>query len=149
MPRVRTLDMKKILFITLMSIMAIAANAQAAQQPFKGYFANEEYHVYMRIDLYGDGFDIPDHELYGPLPGFLAKERNGFYWVITSAEVLSETKAEIELINDFGSEDLKATLTLEDDGATLVLKQGKGSTIKVPKDGKWMKLPGKLEFKRK
>ena len=132
-----------------MVVMATAAHAQDSQQPFKGHFVNEEYHVYMRIDLHSDGFDIPDHELYGPLPAFLAKERNVFYWVITSAEILSDTQAEIELINDFGSEDLKATLTLEDNGSTLVLKQGEGSTIKVPKDGKWMKLPSKLTFTRK
>jgi len=33
--------------------------------------------------------------------------------------------------------------------STLVLHQGSGSTIKIPLDGKWKKLPNKLEFIRK
>ena len=50
------------------------------------------------------------------------------------------------MINDYGSEDLTATLTVEND-SLYVLKQVEGSTLKVPKDGKWQKLPSKLVFK--
>ena len=100
-----------------------------------------------RINLH-DNMDIPDHDLYGPLPGYLAKEHNGFYWVIVDAKVKSKKKATIQLINDYGSEDLTATLHLPND-STLVLEQGEGSSIKVPKDGKWFKLPAKVTFKRK
>ncbi len=148
--------MKKLLLTALMMFACSGViaqeqvtNTQAAQKPFKGYFANEEHHVYIRINLYDDGMVIPEHDLYGNLPGYLAKEHNGFYWVITSATLVNDTKAEIELINDYGSEDLEATLTLEDDGQTLVLKQGSGSTIKVPDNGKWKKLPGKLKFTKR
>ena len=54
----------------------------------------------------------------------------------------------MQLINDFGSEDLSATLTREND-SIYVFKQGSGNTIKVPNNGKWQKLPKTLEFKRK
>ena len=52
------------------------------------------------------------------------------------------------LINDFGSEDLEATLTRKND-SVYIFKQEKGSTVKIPKNGKWQKLPKTLEFKQK
>ena len=65
-----------------------------------------------------------------------------------SCKVTGDNKAEMQLINDFGSEDLRATLTRKND-SLYVLKQGAGSTIKVPHQGKWRKLPGTLTFTRK
>ena len=139
--------MKRILILYVFLVAVVAASAQQEEKPFKGYFTNEEFSVYMRINLY-DNMDIPEHDLYGPLPGYLAKERNGFYWVIVDATVKNKKKATILLINDYGSEDLTATLHMPND-STLVLEQGEGSPIKVPKDGKWFKLPSKVTFKRK
>ena len=139
--------MKRIVILSALILAAVAVSAQQEEKPFKGYFTNEELNVYMRINLH-DNMDIPDHELYGPLPGFLAKEHNGFYWVIVDAKLKGKKKATIQLINDYGSEDLTATLHLPND-STLVLEQGEGSPIKVPKDGKWFKLPSKITFKRK
>ena len=57
-------------------------------------------------------------------------------------------KAELEMVNDTGSDDLRATLEQKDD-STYVLRQGNGSTIKVPNNNKWQKLPNTLVFKRK
>jgi hypothetical protein len=91
---------------------------------------------------------VPGQELYGRLPGYLGKLHNSFCWVITSCKVINEKKAELQLINDFGSEDLNATLTREND-SIYILKQGAGSTIKVPNNGKWQKLPKIVELKRK
>jgi hypothetical protein len=54
----------------------------------------------------------------------------------------------MQMINDFGSEDLTATLERKND-SIYILKQGEGSTIKVPHNGKWRKLPKTLELKRK
>jgi hypothetical protein len=51
------------------------------------------------------------------------------------------------MINDYGSEDLTATLTVQGD-SVFVLKQESGSTLKVPHKGKWQKLPKTMEFKR-
>lgn len=139
--------MKKTVIITVLMLICIAASAQQEQKAFKGYFVNDEYSVYMRLNLY-DNMDIPEHELFGPLPGFLAKQHNGFYWLITDAEVKSNKKAELQMINDYGSEDLSATLHLKND-TTIVLEQGRGSAIKIPKNGKWQKLPSKLTFIRR
>ena len=102
----------------------------------------------MRINLYEQDIQVPGHDLYGKLPGFLGKQHNSFCWPITSCEIINERKATLQLINDFGSEDLTATLTRKND-STYVLHQGSGSTIKVPHNGKWRKLPKTLEFKRR
>ena len=67
---------------------------------------------------------------------------------MTSCDVKNEKEATLQLINDFGSEDLEATLTREND-SIYVLKQENGSTLKVPNNGKWQKLPKRLEFLRK
>ena len=78
----------------------------------------------------------------------LSKKNYSFYWVITSCRVKSEKEAELQLINDFGSEDLSATLLRKND-SIYVLRQDKGSTLKVPTKGKWQKLPKTLEFKKR
>jgi hypothetical protein len=52
------------------------------------------------------------------------------------------------MINDYGSEDLTAILTAKND-SLYELRQVEGSTLKVPKNGKWQKLPKTLEFKRR
>lgn len=126
---------------------AIGAQAQTEAKPFKGYFENGEYQVYLRINLHDNDVNVPAHDLFGPLPGYLGKKNNSFYWLITDGET-QKRKATISLINDYGSEDLTATLTLRND-TTLVLKQGDGSTLKVPNKGKWQKLPKELVFIRK
>ncbi|MDE5572013.1 MAG: hypothetical protein K2I86_08210 [Prevotella sp.] len=131
--------------------MLATTGIQAQQdkaQPFRAYLYNNEYNVYLRINLYDQDITIPGQELYGQLPGFLGKLHNSFCWVITSSRVKDDKEAELQLINDFGSEDLTATLTVIND-STYVLRQINGSSLKVPNKGKWQKLPKALELKRK
>ena len=129
-------------------LVTTVAWAQNAGDSFRAYLYNEEYEVYMRINFYEQDIIVPGQDLYGKLPGFLGKERNSFCWVITSCKVKIEQEAEMQLINDYGSEDLSATLTRKND-SIYVLRQGAGSTLKVPHDGKWRKLPKTLELKRR
>ena len=138
--------MKKTITTIALILVSMITYAQQEHKPFKGYFVNDELEVYLHIDLYED-MNIPEHELFGPLPGYLAKKHNGFYWLITDANI-KNNKATVEFINDYGSEDLTATFHATND-STLVLEQKNGSPIKVPKDGKWFKLPSKITFKRK
>ena len=140
--------MKKLfLFSILFHIALLSASAQQNSKPFRAYLYNNDYEVFMRLDLYGESITVPGQELYGELPGYLGKKHNSFCWLITSSKIDGE-KAELQMINDYGSEDLTATLTVEND-SLYVLKQVEGSTLKVPKDGKWQKLPSKLVFKRR
>ena len=90
---------------------------------------------------------VPGQDLYGELPGYLSKNKNSFCWLVTSVKIEGPT-AYLAMINDYGSEDLTASLTIKDD-SIYVLRQEDGSTLKVPKNGKWQKLPKTLEFKRR
>ena len=138
--------MRRLLFIITCQLSLMTSFAQGEVGPFHAYIYNNEYEVYLKINLYDEDISVPGQELYGQLPGYLGKKNNSFCWVITSAEVKDKT-ATLSLINDYGSEDLIATLTLKND-STYVLKQISGSTLKVPKNGKWQKLPKTLELKR-
>ena len=138
--------MKKIFLFLIVFHISLSVSAQNAAKPFRAYIYNNEYEVFMRLDLYGESITVPGQELYGELPGYLGKKHNSFCWVITSSKIEGKT-AELQMINDYGSEDLTATLTAEND-SLYVLKQVEGSTLKVPKEGKWQKLPSKLVFKR-
>lgn len=138
----------KFIYSAVLLFIATSIWAQKQGDSFRGYLFNNTYNVYLRINFYNQDVTVPGQELYGELPGYLGKLHNSFCWVITSCDIKDEEKAEIQLINDFGSEDLKATLTRVND-SIYVLKQGAGNTIKVPNQGKWQKLPKTLEFKRK
>ena len=138
--------MKKIITIIILAFLLSPALAQENKEPFRAYLINKEFSVYLRIDFYQDNISVPGQDLYGKLPGFLSKQHNSFCWLITSAEV-EGNKATLQMINDYGSEDLTATLTAEND-SVYVLKQIEGSTLKIPNNGKWQKLPKTLELRR-
>jgi len=140
--------MKKTIFSILLTICSIGLFAQQKDDTFRAYLYNNDYEVFMHINLYDQNIEVPQHELYGPVPGYLGKRHNSFCWVITSCQVMDDKKVELQLINDFGSEDLTATLERRSD-SIYVLKQGNGSTIKVPHKGKWRKLPKTLELRRR
>jgi hypothetical protein len=140
--------MKKILLIIALGLTVTWSHAQNEKKVFRGYLYNSEYDVFLRIDFYNESITVPGNELYGKLHGYLGKKNNSFCWPITAVKLKDEHTAEVSLINDYGSEDLTATLTLEND-TVYQLKQEKGSTLKVPKNGKWQKLPKTLPFLRK
>jgi len=139
--------MKKLIALFLIFLPNLNLRAQNTFEPFRAYLYNNEYEVYLRIDFYDETITIPGQELYGQLPGYLGKKNNSFCWVITSAKIQDRT-AHLAMINDYGSEDLTAVLTAKND-SLYELRQVEGSTLKVPKNGKWQKLPKTLEFKRR
>lgn len=139
--------MKKIFATIVLAFTLLPVFAQESKGPFRAYLFNKEYNVYLRINLYDEDITVPGQDLYGKLPGYLSKQHNSFCWLITSAEV-EGNKATLQMINDYGSEDLTATLTAEND-SVFVLKQIDGNTLKVPNNGKWQKLPKTLELKRR
>ena len=139
---------KRLILLLLCGCMSATLFAQGDKRSFRAYLINNEYNVYLRINFYDQDIEVPGQSLYGKLPGFLGKEHNSFCWVITSCKVKNEKSAEMQLINDYGSEDLTATLTRVDD-STYVFRQEAGSTLKVPKNGKWQKLPKRFVLKRR
>ena len=92
---------------------------------------------------------LPNQEIFGAMPGFLGDYKDGRKWLITDARTNhSDTAAQLDMVNDYGSEDLKAELVIGKDG-TCTLKQLKGSALKVARNRKWVKLPKQIVFKRK
>ncbi len=140
--------MKKTLFSVLLMLYSVGLLAQQKDDTFRAYLYNNDYEVFLHINLYNQNIEVPQHELYGPVPGYLGKLHNSFCWVITSCQVKDDKKAELQLINDFGSEDLTASLERRSD-SIYILKQVSGSTMKVPHKGKWRKLPKTLELHRR
>lgn len=139
--------MKRLL---LLSIIFLSSNlsllAQSNCDIFRAYLINKQYDVFLKIDLCDESIVVPGQDLYGSLPGYFGKRTNSFCWVITSAEVNGK-KAMLTMINDFGSEDLVASLTQKND-SVYILRQEEGSTLKMAQGGKWQKMPKTLELKR-
>lgn len=122
--------------------------AQQNNLPFKGYYYNNVHKIYIRADIHNQNMIIPAHEMLGELPGYLGKERNSFFWLITSAKIINNKKAELLFINDYGSEDFTAEFIQEND-TTYILKHKEGSPLKVPENGRWKKLPKQIKLYKK
>ena len=121
--------------------------AQKDSTIFKGYLSNNEYEVYLQINFYQNDIKVPGQEIFGTIAGFLGDRKDSRKWLITNAAIEGKT-AHLSIINDYGSEDLTADLTLESDG-TYSLKQITGSNIKIARNRKWVKIPQKLTFMKK
>lgn len=140
--------MKKYIITTAITLIAGTIYGQTDKNVFNCNIENKEYNLFMRINLYDNNIAVPQHELFGELPGFLGKKHNSFVWAITGAKFKNEHTAELTMINDFGSEDCTAILTCKND-SIYILKQKNGSALKVPDNNKWKKLPTTMEFKRR
>ena len=138
--------MKKLITIAFLLLADYALWAQTPCDDFRAYLYNKEYGVFLKIDLCDESITIPDQDFYGSLPGYMGKKVNNFIWLITSAEV-KEKKAKLTMINEFGSEDLIASLVREND-SLYVFRQEEGSQLKLSQNGKWQKMPKKMEFIR-
>ncbi len=136
-----------LLFLLLLPcVAAIGQTAEATDSTFfKGYYYNKEYDIYIRLDAYGQQVKVPGQSIFGELPGFLGDNKDGRKWLYTGAEWKGEMALVVEIMNDYGSEDLTATFELQRDGS-FKLTQGRGATIKIARNRKWQKLPGTLLF---
>lgn len=117
-----------------------------AEEPFKCIVTNKEYNVFLRLNLYEETIPIPGQEILGNTFGYLKKPTDSRVWIVTGATISKDgKKAALEMVNDYGSEDLNAELILNSD-STYLLRQLQGSTIKVAGKNKWIKLPKELKF---
>lgn len=146
--------MNKLITILLLAWACVSANAQknATVQTdtttFAGTFDNKEYNVYLTIDFYHNNIVVPNQEIFGEMAGYFGDKRDNRKWLFTSAEIIDSATAKVAITNDYGSEDLTATLTRQADGS-YVLKQEEGSTLKIARDRKWVKMPKRLTFNRR
>lgn len=138
--------MKKLIIAVFLCMTSLTLWAQTACEDFRAYLYNKEYGVFLKIDFCDETITIPDQDFYGSLPGYMGKKVNNFIWLITSTEVKGK-KAKLTMINEFGSEDLIASLVREND-SLYVFRQEEGSQLKLSQNGKWQKMPKKMEFIR-
>ena len=137
--------MKHLLSVLFFMLASITVNAQ---QPFKGKFYNDEHEIYIVINLYDKNVTVPGQEIYGEMDGYVGSKRTSLVWMITGSELLSDKKAKIELINDYGSEDADAELVIIDEN-TIEYTKKSGANLRFSKNGKWVRMPGKIVFKKK
>ena len=83
----------------------------------------------------------------GDMAGFFGDYKDGRKWLITEVSIKDQT-ASLSIINDYGSEDLTAELSVTPEGK-YIFKQLKGSTMKIARNRKWLKLPKTIEFIRR
>ncbi len=139
--------MKTILTGLALWLCTLGAMAQQqAAKPFQGTIGNAEYRIYIQMNFYDNNIEVPEQELLGTMSGFLGDSIDSRKWLITSAKVRKNV-ATLQIINDYGSEDLVATLTKNSDNS-FTLKQIDGSRIKIARNRKWQKLPKELVFVR-
>lgn len=139
--------MRKLLFLFVMSLVSAAAVAQQGR-PFDTTIRNEEYKIYIRLNLYDKNITVPGQDVLGEVGGYFGSTQSSTKWIVVASRLIDGRTAEIEVVNDYGSEDFTATLKVNDDGTYEYKKDG-GSTLKFAVRGKWQKIPGNLELVRK
>ncbi len=138
--------MKRSFIILFLVAMTMHVYAQKDSTSFKGYLYNEEYQVYIDMDFYNN-LSVPGQEIFGKLPGYFGAKRDTRKWLFTSVKIKNPKTAKIGIINDYGSEDLNATLTKNDQNS-YTFTQDNGSSIKIAVNRKWVKIPSKIIFTR-
>lgn len=139
--------MRKLLFLFVMSLVSAAAVAQQGR-PFDTTIRNEEYKIYIRLNLYDKNITVPGQDVLGEVDGYFGSTQSSTKWIVVASRLIDGRTAEIEVVNDYGSEDFTATLKVNDNGTYEYKKDG-GSTLKFAVRGKWQKIPGNLELVRK
>lgn len=127
-----------------MSLVPMLLPAQT-DSTFNVTLHNDEYKIYITMNLYDKDVDVLGQAVLGKVDGFIASKQSSSKWIIVSSRIISKTEAEIEVINDYGSEDFMAVIKRNADGTYSYTKKG-GSTLKFAVRGKWQKIPGSLEL---
>lgn len=137
--------MKKLFILMFVLLVSLKLAAQS-NKVFHTYIYNDEFKVYMDINLYENNVIVPNQELFGETPGYFGAKRDERKWLITSAKIDDKNSATLEIANDYGSEDLTATLTFNPEDGSYVLRQKSGSRIKIVVNRKWVKIPTELKL---
>ena len=143
--RTSSASISSISSMSLLSPESVLAKQKAeADGVFHTYIYNEEYQVYLDLNLYDQDIRVPNQDVFGEVPGYFGAVRDSRKWLIASAKIVGKNKAELDIINDYGSEDLTATLVYNPKDNTYLLKQTGGSRLKIVVNRKWVKIPVEL-----
>ena len=78
--------MKKLFILMFVLLVSVKLAAQS-DKVFHTYIYNDEFKVYMDINLYENNVIVPDQELFGEIPGYFGAKRDQRKWLITSAKI--------------------------------------------------------------
>ncbi|MCD8210906.1 MAG: hypothetical protein LUC37_05120 [Prevotella sp.] len=135
--------MKRYLLLLVILTVCLCGKAQNTK-PFNSEIHNDEYKIFIKMNLYDKNIVAPDNEALGEIEGYFGSTQSTNKWLIVSS-IISGNTAELEVMNDYGSEDFTATITYQEDG-TYSYKKKQGSTMKFAVKGKWQKIPSSLTF---
>lgn len=138
--------MRKVLFALLLACCALPAAAQEAR-PFDATIHDDEHKIYIKMDLYDKDISVPGQDVLGKVDGYIGSTQSRTTWMIISSTLIDERTAELEVVNDYGSEDFTAELKANHDG-TYTYRKKDGSTLKFAVKGKWQKIPSRVEFRK-
>ena len=138
---------KLLLAIVGLIMVCMESHAQS-DSVFTASLRNSSEDINIEIDLTDKKLQIDGLEIFGDVAGHITTGYDFRQWIIVDAEIIDYNKALLTIINDYGSEDLKALLTYNGDGK-YTLKQQSGSSIKFAKDKKWIKIPKVIELRKK
>lgn len=142
------MNKKSVFVLVLLLLVTLGCHAQdKPDSTFIGKIYNDELKVYIVMNLADKNITVPQQDIFGNVDGYMACSGTEHVWTIVSSEVKGHT-AHIDMINNYGSEDVSASLTLEKDG-TYTYKHLSGSTLKFPVGQKWHKIPSKVVFRKK
>lgn len=141
----------KSLFISIVLLSFFCSFTFAQDKIYKGELYNKENDIIIKINVYDTNISIPGQEIFGELAGYLKSSNDSRCWLFTSAKIneTNPNKLYLEIINDYGSEDLTATLSFNEKDSIYTLTQEKGSLLKIARKGKWVKLPKTISFLKK
>ena len=112
---------------------ALSTQKAEADSVFHTYIYNEEYKVYLDLNLYEQNIRVPNQDVFGEVPGYFGAVRDSRKWLVASAKVVGWNKAELDI-----------TLTFNPNDNTYLLKQTGGSRLKIVVNRKWVKIPMEL-----
>ena len=112
---------------------------------FEGRFFNKENNITIALNLYDTVLVVSNYEFLGKMNGYMHGTIHET-WFVTSY-VISENSAVLHLSNEMGSEDQTIKVTMRDSVNMLYETVG-SNAIRKAVNGKWVKLPTKMNFMR-
>ena len=77
--------MRRILLLLLTMVSVIIGTAQnvKSEKVFHTYIYNDEYKVYMDINLYDANISVPGQDVFGMVSGYFGALRDSRKWLVT------------------------------------------------------------------
>ena len=117
--------MKQIILTIALFLIPFSGFMAQTDGVFKGTIYNKEYNVYLTLDFYANNVKVPGQEIFGEMAGFFGDYTDSRKWFITSAKCVNNHLAELNLT------------------------QISGSSLKIARNRKWVKLPKQMIFVRR